>query len=269
VGQGNGTCPSGARAIEIIASCASMSSLQSALSIKQWDREAFASDPWGRNLYGNGRPRLLTARSVQPLAARWFSDTKIVVNALIMEIKNLSPLFSLSELSEPTERVRRSVAKLSCGRALSSRLTPATMRPNEIRESAFRAAVNAVSAATVTPGASPRAFSAALSRSSTSLSLRGLLSAMRHTHPSVPFRANSNVSSRNPKRPRTRIQPSGAALHRLRPKAQSPWALNCAACAFNPSAGSERIASSLEEPVTVPLRSRANANPFWIMLLLV
>jgi hypothetical protein len=121
----------------------------------------------------------------------------------------------------------------------------------------------------VTPGASPRAFSAALSRSSTSLSLRGLLSAMRHTHPSVPFRANSNVSSRNPKRPRTRIQPSGAALHRLRPKAQSPWALNCAACAFNPSAGSERIASSLEEPVTVPLRSRANANPFWIMLLLV
>src|SRR5262245_44980525 len=91
-----------------------MSSLQSALSIKQWDREAFASDPWGRNLYGNGRLRLLTARSMQPLAARWFADTKIVVNALIMEIKNLSPLFSLSELSEPTERVRRLTSLRRC-----------------------------------------------------------------------------------------------------------------------------------------------------------
>src|SRR4029077_14711709 len=62
----------------------------------------------------------------------------------------------------------RSIAKLSCGQALSSRLTPAAIRPNERRDSAFRAAANAVSAATVTPGASPRAFSAALSRSSAS-----------------------------------------------------------------------------------------------------
>src|SRR5437667_11021597 len=53
------------------------------------------------------------------------------------------------------------------------------MRPNEISESALWAAVNAVSAATVAPGASPRAFSAALSRSSASFSLRGLLSAMQ------------------------------------------------------------------------------------------
>src|SRR5438128_1118008 len=59
------------------------------------------------------------------------------------------------------------------------------IRPNERRESAFRAAVKAVSAATVAPRASPRAFSAALSRSSASLSLRGLVSAMRH--PSAPF----------------------------------------------------------------------------------
>ena len=61
----------------------------------------------------------------------------------------------------------------------SSLLTPAAIRPNERRESALRAAANAVSPATVTPGASPRAFSAAFSRSSASLSLRGLLSAMR------------------------------------------------------------------------------------------
>src|SRR6266550_1893175 len=60
------------------------------------------------------------------------------------------------------------------------------MRPNEISESALRAAVNAVSAATVTPGASPRAFSAALSRSSASFSLRGLLSVMRQ-NPIRPF----------------------------------------------------------------------------------
>jgi hypothetical protein len=139
-----------------------------------------------------------------------------------------------SDLVEPTERVRRSVAKPSCGRALSSRLTPAAIRPNERRESAFRAAANAVSAATVTPRASPRAFSAAFSRSSASLSLRGLLSAMRQTHPSVSFRANS----RNPRKPRTRIQPNGAAL-RLRSNAQFPRALNCAyACAFIPSAWS-------------------------------
>jgi hypothetical protein len=44
----------------------------------------------------------------------------------------------------------------SCGRASSSRLTPAAIRPNERRESAFRAAANAVSAAAVTPGAWPR-----------------------------------------------------------------------------------------------------------------
>jgi hypothetical protein len=37
----------------------------------------------------------------------------------------------------------------------SSRLTPAAMRPIERSESALRAALNAVSAATVTPGASP------------------------------------------------------------------------------------------------------------------
>src|SRR5262249_32662548 len=105
-----------------------MSSLQSALSIKQWDREAFASDPWGRNLYGNGRLRLLTARLVQPPPALWFWATKISVNPLIREKKILSPFFSLSDLSEPTERVRRSVAKLFCGGVLSSRLTPAAMR---------------------------------------------------------------------------------------------------------------------------------------------
>jgi hypothetical protein len=63
--------------------------------------------------------------------------------------------------------------------------TPAAIRPNERSESAFRAAANAVSAATVTPGAWPRAFRAALSRSSASLSLRGLLSAMPKP---IPFR---------------------------------------------------------------------------------
>src|SRR5947208_6714051 len=100
--------------------------------------------------------------------------------------------------SEPRRADRACPAigfKLSYGRALSSRLTPAAIRPNERRESAFRAAVNAVSAATVTPLASPRAFRAALSRSSASLSLRGLLSAMRQTHPSVSFRDISNGSS--------------------------------------------------------------------------
>jgi hypothetical protein len=84
---------------------------------------------------------------------------------------------SMQPLAEPW----RLVAKPSCGRASSSRLTPAAIRPNERRERAFRAAANAVSAATVTPGASPRAFSAAFSRSSASLSLRGLLSAMRQS----------------------------------------------------------------------------------------
>ena len=86
----------------------------------------------------------------------------------------------------PDQALNRLVVKLSCGQALSSRLTPAAIRPNERRDSAFRAAANAVSAATVTPGASPRAFSAALSRSSASLSLRGLLSAIHQTHLSVP-----------------------------------------------------------------------------------
>jgi hypothetical protein len=91
--------------------------------------------------------------------------------------------FSISELNEPTERVRRSVPKLSWGS--SSRLTPAAIRPNERSESAFRAAANAVFAAAVTPGASPRAFRAAFSRSSASLSLRGLLSAMRSSVRSI------------------------------------------------------------------------------------
>jgi hypothetical protein len=154
-----------------------------------------------------------------------------------------------SDFVEPIERLRRSVAKLSCAWALSSRLTPAAIRPNERSESAFRAAANAVSAATVTPGAWPRAFRAALSRSSASLSLRGLLSAMPK---SVPFREDrdSNLAVQR-----------DCAIKRSCP---------------GPSTAPARVVRSPTDrvqprggPVTVPLRSRANASPFWIMLLLV
>jgi hypothetical protein len=123
---------------------------------------------------------------------------------------------------QPLAEPWRLVAKPSCGRASSSRLTPAAIRPNERRERAFRAAANAVSAATVTPGASPRAFSAAFSRSSASLSLRGLLSAMRQPNRPLHLGPIPTPVSRNTRRPRTRIQPSGAALHQSRPESAFP-----------------------------------------------
>jgi hypothetical protein len=139
------------------------------------------------------------------------------------------------------------------------------MRPNEIRESAFRAAANAVSAATVTPGASPRAFSAALSRSSASFSLRGLLSAMRQPNRPLHLGPIPTPVSRNTRRPRTRIQPSGAALHQSRPESAFPWALNCAS---NPNRVEPDGCVRPRGTGTVLLRSRSNASPFWIMLLL-
>jgi hypothetical protein len=106
-------------------------------SIKQSDGDAFASNPLCN---------LSSSVGFQTRNRRlrfWVGD------------KKFDGPFSISELNEPTERVRRSVPKLSWGS--SSRLTPAAIRPNERSESAFRAAANAVFAAAVTPGASPRA----------------------------------------------------------------------------------------------------------------
>ena len=44
-------------------------------SIKQWDRAAFAADPWGRNIWHptarTSRLRLLAAHSMQPQARHW------------------------------------------------------------------------------------------------------------------------------------------------------------------------------------------------------
>jgi hypothetical protein len=169
----------------------------------------------------------------------------------------------LFSISEPTERVRRSVAKLSCGLALSSRLTPAAMRPNERRESAFRAAANAVSAATVTPGASPRAFSAALSRSSASFSLRGLLSFMRQTPFVRSIYGQFQFQFSQPKK-----TANSSSAERRSSSSTAPESPVLPARSIR-TQGARRIASSLQRPVTVPLRSRANASPFWIMLLLV
>src|SRR5919201_2352328 len=130
----------------------------------------------------------------------------------------------------------------------NSRLTPAAMRPNEIRESAFRAAANAVSAATVTPGASPRACNAALSRSSASLSLRGLLSAIRQTHPSVLL-GPILLSVRATQEDRELEFSRAAQLVIDYPKRQFPRALNSALrCAI------QAIAFGLEPigPITAP-----------------
>jgi len=165
--------------------------------------------------------------------------------------------YAASEFAEPTKRVRRSIAKLSCGQALSSRLTPAAIRPNERRDSAFRAAANAVSAATVTPGASPRAFSAALSRSSASLSLSGLLSAIHQTF--CPFlRVNSTVSPQPKKAMNSNSAERRSSSSAVR-KGSSPGLLTPPARApFNPS---DRVRPRADRSL-LPLRSRANASPF-------
>jgi hypothetical protein len=127
-------------------------------------------------------------------------------------------------ISELTDGARAAVdCQIMCGQASSSRLTPAAIRPNERRERAFRAAANAVSAATVTPGASPRAFSAAFSRSSASLSLRGLLSAMRQSIGQFVFLFLPPKKSAN-----FEFKPTSSALRRVRPKSAVPLGLNCA-----------------------------------------
>ena len=70
------------------------------------------------------------------------------------------------ESSRPELRVlaiKRPAIEVAAGLVVGQfALTPAAMRPNEISESALRAAFNAISAATVKPGASPRAFRAAV-----------------------------------------------------------------------------------------------------------
>jgi hypothetical protein len=162
---------------------------------------------------------------------------------VITDIRNLIATFQFLGLSEPTERVRRVFAKLSCGWALSSRLTPAAIRPNERSESAFRAAANAVSAAAVTP----RCLAQGVQRCFQPII--GFVIAERSIirHASIhPFHLGpipTSVLATQEDREH-RIQADWRNSSTAVSKAQCPEPSTADARAFNPSEGGRRVASS-------------------------
>jgi len=98
---------------------------------------------------GNGHDQLAPCTIEETLAVfeRWLilRDLNPVYAVLGTVAANLLPCGVQTELQRADGRVRPSKWQLGLWSA-SSRLTPADMRPNEISESALRAAVNAVSA---------------------------------------------------------------------------------------------------------------------------